>query len=151
MTTYPRTLLKDVNPGLANEELAAIQPGLHGTLKGFDQVGPRQAQPAPSTKKIGQTVSNGVLTEFFAEPGELVVMSLTSLSPAEETQMDATLAAHDWTQRSQAQILDDQDEADYDTLLQAYGVWGSLTDAQFKGAMKIFLRVVHRRFRGSTI
>jgi len=113
MAVLSRTLLKDFNPILMREELITLAVSLGVTLRirfmGFDKVSDRLVSPSASRRKIGSRRSGGVLTEFFADPGEFEITSSVVLNASQESQLDTALNGHNATQRSGGQQRDDRD------------------------------------------
>jgi len=151
MPSYDRTQVKDFNKALINQELQVVEGSLAITLKGFDKISQRLSRPAAGIKKIGQNVSNGVRTEFFADPGEVTIKSAVALSVGQEAAMDAALVSHVATGTSDNQNLENQDEWDMDILHTNFTEWNMMNNDDKFDAIRRLLRVVLRRFRGSAI
>jgi hypothetical protein len=118
---------------------------------GFQDEASGLREPKTETTVVGTLDVGGSVVETTAEPGELHIKVADDFTTTEEGDLTTLLVDHDHTQTTGEQDRRAQDQDDLDTLFAAYQNWDTLTDAQFKGAMKIFLRVTYRRFRAVAI
>jgi hypothetical protein len=153
--TVERTAVKNFNPDLFMQELkATILNSVFSGISwaGFEaSPGGRRYTPIASPRKIGERNEGGVITEDWADPGEMRFHALGALSGAEDTALDTVISAHDATSLTVEQQRKDTDDADFQTLKTAYVDWDTLTAAQRWAATRIMARLVLREGRSETV
>jgi hypothetical protein len=137
-----RTQLKDFNPVLLSEEVAAIFPLFGLNLLGFDAEGRFLRTPAAGTKAI--TTVNGVATRT-AEPGEIVLETGSAPTAQEIIDYDNVLANHVATNQSAVEIAEALDETDLDAIEADYLNYESLNKNSQDALVQKTLRIVLRR------
>ena len=94
--------LKDFNPGLVEQEMAAASMVMRVSFAGFDVVSRRLVTPTGAVKAI--TTSHGVATDT-AQPGEVRFSD-----EAQRTAFSTLLDAHVATETSTKQVEEDLDK-----------------------------------------
>lgn len=108
--------LKNFNADLLDQEVSALTlsvPIDRPHLAGFDVSNNRARQPASAPLRITKKVEMGVLTEDFADPGEVRITSEDPISAADSTAITGALTAHDARQLSVEQVRSDKDDTEF--------------------------------------
>ncbi len=137
-----RITLRDYNRDLLHRELLLVLPAnLNLNTVGFEKVADRLYKPRsePIIRK-GPLVNGTHPDRRTIQPGELWVTTDLDLTAQEAIDLDATLAAHDETQRSRSQIRADDHDADFAQLAAEERGWDALTDKQQLSALRRLLR-----------
>lgn len=143
MVDEVRTVLKDFNRDLLNEQLlASIVPFESLFLAGFVKLNRFVGTPAPGPKVIvDDKVAN---TQDIAQPGELRFVVTSALSVVQATALDAVLSSHVDTDRTAEQDRIAQDEADWITLRTQHPNIASMDATQVRSYLSLLARVVIR-------
>lgn len=143
-----RTVLKDFNKPLLNEELvASALPFETVFLAGFKRQGADAdiLTPTPAPKLISDDRVNNI--QDFADPGEIRFVFTTALTAPEATALDTLLAAHDSAGTTGDQDRDAQDEIDLDRLITDLPNVPTMTNPEFEEHVERLTRVVVREFK----
>ncbi len=149
MADVIKTVVKDFNPSLLEEELdATIVPTRETFFAGFvrSQTDSNVATPQARTVSVDRVAG----TQDDAAEGEIRFTFRDPLTGAEDTALDDTLAAHDATGSSADQDRTDQDEADLDQLITDLPNVTTMSDADFKLNVQRLQRIVVRDFKTPT-
>ena len=152
MASEVRTVLKDFNRDLLGEELSAsVLPFESAFLAGFVRKGNSRfvGEPAPGPKVITEDKVAGTVDE--AQPGEIRFEFTTALTVAQGAILDGLLNSHDSTARTDDQLRQNQDVADYVALETQFPNIDTMTDAQFRSYVSTLARVVIRENRNAAI
>ena len=149
MAVEIRTVLKDFNPALLEDELAASAlPTGEAFLAGFVRSSdPNIGTPAAADRVISRDGVAG--TVDTAAPGEIRFTFRDPLTVAEGVVLDGLLTAHVATGKTAEQTRRDQDETDLDTLETDFPNFDTFTDPQFKAFVKVLARSYIRDRRNS--
>lgn len=146
MAEVIKTVVKDFNPGLLEEELdATIVPQRDTFFAGFVRSTTDSNVATPEARTISEDRVNNVKDE--AAEGEIRFTFRNALTAAQETALDAALAAHNATGTSDEQDRDTQDEADLDQLIADLDDVLTMSDADFRLDVQRLQRVVVREFK----
>ncbi len=143
-----RTVLKDFNKPLLNEELvASALPFETVFLAGFKRQGadPDILTPTPAPKLISDDRVNNI--QDFADPGEIRFTFSTALTVAEGVILDDLLAAHNSAGTTSDQDREEQDEIDLDRLITDLPNVTSMANPEFEEHIERLTRVVVREFK----
>jgi len=149
MADVIKTVVKDFNPSLLEEELnATIVPARDTFFAGFvrsttdSNIGEPQARTVSVDRVAG--------TQDDAAEGEIRFTFRDPLTGAEDTALDDALAAHDATGTSQDQDRTAQDEADLDQLVADLDDVPTMSDTDFRLNVQRLQRIVVRDFKSPT-
>jgi len=146
MVDVVKTVVKDFNPGLMEEELdATIVPARDTFYAGFVRSTTDSNVATPQARTISEDRVNNIKDE--ADAGEIRFTFRNSLTSAEDTALDDALAAHDATGSSSEQDRVAQDEADLDQLITDLPDVTTMSDADFRLNVQRLQRIVVRDFK----
>ena len=142
MATLIKFMNKDLDLDLFKQEYLATGLPEYGMLiAGFTRMGRQQYEPFASTQVISTATGQPDVT---AEPGELQFRYAVALTAPQEATLDAFLAAHDASLKSDVQINRERDVTAKDQFIQTYQDWDTLTDIQKDNRTQELFRVVAR-------
>ncbi len=149
MVDVIKTVVKDFNPSLLEEELdATIVPSRDTFFAGFVRSSTDSNVATPEARTVSADRVNNTTDEAAA--GEIRFTFRNALTGAEETALDDTLAAHDATGTSADQDRAAQDEADLDQLVADLDDVPTMSDADFRLDVQRLQRIVVRDFKSPT-
>lgn len=141
-----RTVLKNFNPALLEEELtASALPFVSVFLAGFISAGQNEVQPSPTPRVITRDGVAG--TEDLADPGEIRFVFTTALTVAEGVVLDNLLTAHGSTGTTSEQDREAQDVLDLDQLITDLPNVTTMTNVQFQDHVQRMTRVLVRELK----
>lgn len=149
MVDVVKTVVKDFNPSLMEEELdATIVPNRETFYAGFvrSQTDSNVATPQARTVSVDRVTGD---TDDAAE-GEIRFTFRDPLTAAEDTALDDALAAHDATGSSADQDRVAQDETDLDQLITDLPNVTTMSDTDFRLNVQRLQRIVVRDFKNPT-
>ena len=149
MADEVRTVLKDFNRDLLNEELVAASslPFESVFLAGFVRLGDFRGTPSPGPRTIFEDKVNNIIDT--AQPGEIRFVFTTALTGPQGTALDLLLVTHDPLQHTAEQDRINQDQTDLDQLEALFPGWDSFNNSQRNDFLKLLSRVVIREARKS--
>jgi hypothetical protein len=146
MTEVIKTVVKDFNPGLLEQELdATIVPVRDTFYAGFVRSSTDKNVATPQARTVSEDRVNDIKDE--ADAGELRFTFRDTLTRDEDTALDDALAAHDATGSSDEQDREAQDEVDLDQLITDLPDVTTMDDATFRANVERLQRVVVREFK----
>ena len=149
MADVIKTVVKDFNPSLLEEELdATIVPTRDTFFAGFVRSTTDSNIGEPQARIVSQDRVAG--TQDDAAAGEIRFTFRDPLTGAEDTALDDALAAHDATGSSSDQDRTAQDEADLDQLITDLPNVTTMSDTDFKLNVQRLQRIVVRDFKTPT-
>ncbi len=149
MADVIKTVVKDFNPSLLEEELdATIVPVRDTFFAGFVRSPTDSNVATPEARTVSEDRVNNTTDEAAA--GEIRFTFRDPLTGAEDTALDVTLAAHDATGTSEDQDRSDQDEADLDQLIADLDDVTTMNNADFRANVQRLQRIVVRDFKSPT-
>jgi hypothetical protein len=143
-----RTVLKDFNKDLLNEELvASALPFESVFLAGFQRQGsdPIIVTPTAAPRLISHDRVNDI--KDFADPGEIRFTFSTALTVAEGVILDDLLTAHDPAGTTSEQDRINQDAIDIDRLITDLPNVTTMSNPDFQSHVERLTRVVVREFK----
>jgi hypothetical protein len=149
MVEVVKTVVKDFNPALLDEELnATIVPTRDTFFAGFvrSQTDSNVATPQARTVSVDRVAG----TQDDAAEGEIRFTFRDPLTGAEDTALDDTIAAHSATGTTAEQDRVTQDETDLDQLITDLPNVTTMSDADFKLNVQRLQRIVVRDFKTPT-
>ena len=146
MVEVVKTVVKDFNPALLEEELnATIVPARDTYFAGFVRSRIDSNIAIPQERVVFEDRVNGIIDTAAA--GEIRFTFRNALTAPEDTALDVALAAHDSTGKSSEQDRADQDEVDLDQLITDLPNVTTMSDVLFKQHVERLTRVVVREFK----
>lgn len=140
--------IKDFNVSLLHEQLAGL-PVLNLSWAGFNRLDDLRRTPFPEESRIvGYSSGSG---NDVALRGEIRFNISQALTPAEDTNLNGILAAHNATQLTLEQQRQVQDGNDLDQIRTGFQNWDALTNTQKFAVLKLAIRCLLRRERGEAI
>ncbi len=114
MATETRTLTKDINLELLQQELRAALGSVMQLVDpvGYERVTERQMTPRAADFVYSRSVVGGVVTELTAVPGQIIFTVSAPLTGPQNTTLDNALTAHVHTGKSTDQTNRDAAEAE---------------------------------------
>ena len=145
-----RTVLKNFNPDLLEEELAASAlPFVSVFLAGFVQQGRFALKPSPNPRQISRDRVSG--TVDLADPGELRFEFTVALTFPEGVVLDGLLRAHDSTQRTAEQLRQNEDVTDLAALIADLPNVSTMNLVELRDYVFKLARVVIRDFSDTPV
>jgi hypothetical protein len=149
MADVIKTVVKDFNPSLLEEELdATIVPTRDTFFAGFVRSDTDSNVATPQARTV--SVDRVAGTQDDAAEGEIRFTFRDPLTGAEDTALDDTLAAHVATGSSADQDRVAQDEADLDQLIADLDDVPTMNNATFRLNVQRLQRIVVRDFKNPT-
>lgn len=146
MAEVIKTVVKDFNPALLEQELdATIVPQRDTFYAGFVRSSTDSNVATPQARTVEEDRVAGTKDE--AAEGEIRFTFRNALTGAEDTALDAALAAHDATGSSTEQDRVAQDEDDLDQLITDLPNVTTMTDTLFKEHVERLTRVTVRELK----
>lgn len=141
MADVTKFAVKNINLPLLFDQLQAAGLTQQGLLMaGFEHAQNQRYRPFAVRTEIGRS---GDVVDF-ADPGELRFRFANPLTGAEDTALDAVLAAHDATQTSSDQDNKQSDADAVDPLVANYRDWATLSAAEKDNNARQVTRLVAR-------
>jgi hypothetical protein len=149
MADVIKTVVKDFNPALLDEELnATIVPTRDTFFAGFVRSDTDSNVATPQARTV--SVDRVAGTQDDAAEGEIRFTFRDPLTGAEDTALDDTIAAHSATGTTAEQDRVTQDETDLDQLITDLPNVTTMSDADFKLNVQRLQRIVVRDFKSPT-
>lgn len=149
MADVIKTVVKDFNPALLDEELnATIVPARDTFFAGFVRSPTDSNVATPQARTV--SVDRVAGTQDDAAEGEIRFTFRDPLTGAEDTALDTTIAAHSATGTTPEQDRVAQDAADLDQLITDLPNVTTMIDADFKLNVQRLQRIVVRDFKTPT-
>jgi hypothetical protein len=146
MVEVVKTVVKDFNPGLLEQELdATIVPVRDTFYAGFVRSDTDSSVATPQARTVAEDRVNDIKDE--ADEGEFRFTFRDQLTRDEDTALDDALAAHDATGTSDEQDRQAQDETDLDQLIADLDDVPTMSDTDFRLNVQRLQRVVVREFK----
>ncbi len=146
MVDVVKTVVKDFNPGLLEDELnATVVPARDTFFAGFVRSRTDSNIAEPQARTITEDRRTGVKDEAAA--GEIRFTFRNSLTAAQDTALDDALTAHDATGTSAEQDRVAQDAADLDQLTTDLPNIATMSDADFRADVERLQRNYVREFK----
>ncbi len=146
MADVVKTVVKDFNPALLEEELnATVVPTRDTFFAGFVRSQTDSNVATPQARTVFEDRVSGVKDEAAA--GEIRFTFRNALTTAEDTALDTALTAHVATGTTSEQDRIDQDATDLDQLITDLPNIATMTDVQFKDHVERLTRVLVRDFK----
>lgn len=153
MSTYIKTHVKNFNGDLLSEQVSDGLPEARLLWAGFTMTSNRRTlyEPNAGTKVIASnTQPDGSVVETTAEPGEMKWSFAGDLTAPQEAMLDSILTAHDATQKSSAQIWEQEKGNAANAFRDNFNDWGSLNPQQKDANAKQLTRFMSRLLNRST-
>ena len=146
MVDVVKTVVKDFNPALLDEELnATIVPTRDTFFAGFVRSQTDSNVATPQARTVSEDRVAGIKDE--AAEGEIRFTFRNALTTAKDTALDDALTAHVATGKTSEQDRVDQDAADLDQLLTDLPDVTTMSDVLFKENVERLQRVLVREFK----
>lgn len=149
MVEVVKTVVKDFNPALLDEELdATIVPTRDTFFAGFVRSDTDSNVATPQARTV--SVDRVAGTQDDAAEGEIRFTFRDPLTGAEDTALDDTIAAHSATGTTAEQDRVTQDAADLDQLIADLDDVPTMNNSDFRANVQRLQRIVVRDFKSPT-
>jgi len=146
MVEVVKTVVKDFNPSLLDEELnATIVPARDTFFAGFERSSTDSNVATPIEKVVFVDRVNNIIDT--AAEGEIRFTFRNALTTAGDTALDDALTAHVATGKTSEQDRIDQDAADLDQLTTDLPNIATMSDADFRADVERLQRNYVREFK----